>query len=55
MHLHIDIEKVFVGNKSIQVASADQGVVRKNNCIINSGDNPTKEERMRKIEENRKK
>ncbi len=29
--------------------------MRKNNCIINTGDNPTKEERKRRIEENFKK
>jgi hypothetical protein len=28
--------------------------MRKNNCIINTGDNPTKEERKRRIDENRK-
>jgi hypothetical protein len=30
-------------------------VIRKNNCIINTGDNPHREERKRRIEENRKK
>jgi len=30
-------------------------VVRKNNTVINSGDNPTKEERARRITENQKK
>lgn len=29
--------------------------MRKNNCIINTGDNPTKEERKKRIEENYKK
>ncbi len=32
-----------------------QNVVRKNNTVINSGDNPTKEERARRITENQKK
>jgi len=32
-----------------------QGLKRKNNCIINEGDNPNKEERQKKIEENRRK
>ena len=49
MGLHIDIESVFIDNISIQ------GVERKNNCIINTGDNPTRAERLTKIEDNRKK
>jgi hypothetical protein len=46
MGLHVDIERVFIDN------SRKQGVVRKNNCIINTGDNPNKIERARKINEN---
>eukprot|EP01017_Pseudomicrothorax_dubius_P049554 TRINITY_DN9229_c0_g3_i1.p1 TRINITY_DN9229_c0_g3~~TRINITY_DN9229_c0_g3_i1.p1 ORF type:complete len:213 (-),score=38.03 TRINITY_DN9229_c0_g3_i1:23-661(-) len=48
MGLHLDLESVFRDNMS------KRGVLRKNNCIINTGDNPTREERMRRIEENRK-
>jgi hypothetical protein len=49
MGLHVDIERVFIDN------SRKQGVVRKNNCIINTGDNPNKIERAIKINENREK
>jgi hypothetical protein len=31
------------------------GVVRKSNCIINTGNNPTRDERKMQIENNRKK
>lgn len=30
-------------------------VIRKNNCIINTGNNPNKEERKKRISENKKK
>ena len=30
-------------------------VMRKNGCVINTGDNPNKEERKKRIEENRAK
>ena len=30
-------------------------MIRKNNAIINIGDNPTKQERLRRIQENEKK
>lgn len=49
MGLHVDIQQIFIDN------SRKQGVVRKNNCIINTGDNPNKAERSRKIAENREK
>ena len=49
MGLNVDIERVFIDN------SKKTGVVRKNNCIINTGDNPNKIERARKINENREK
>jgi hypothetical protein len=49
MGLHVDIQKIFIDN------SRKQGVVRKNNCIINTGDNPNKIERARKISENQAK
>jgi len=46
MGLHLNLEKVFQDNmKKI-------GVTRKNNFIINTSNNPTKEERKRQIEEN---
>ncbi|KAL4470193.1 hypothetical protein ABPG74_011804 [Tetrahymena malaccensis] len=48
MGLQIDLEAVFQQNMK------KQDVLRKNNCIINTGDNPTKEERKRRIEQNRK-
>lgn len=47
MGLQIDLQGVFNDNMKKQVP------LRKNNCIINTGDNPTKEERKRRIEENR--
>lgn len=46
MGLHIDIQRVFIDN------GKRQNVTRKNNCIINTGDNPNKLERQRKIREN---
>ena len=49
MGLHVDIEKVFVDN------SIKNNVLRKNKCIVNTGDNPNSEERKKKIEENRMK
>lgn len=49
MGLHIDIEKVFIDNIN------RTGVERKNNCVINTGDNPTRQERTRCIAENKDK
>jgi hypothetical protein len=49
MGLHIDIQKLFIDN------SLRTNVTRKNNTIVNTGDNPTKEERARKIAENQEK
>lgn len=49
MGLHVDIERIFIDN------SHRKGVTRKNNCIINTGDNPNKAERARKISQNREK
>ena len=54
MGLHIDIEKVFLDNIKKNVYFLNKVAVRKNNTIINSGDNPTKEERARRVAENRK-
>ena len=46
MGLRVDLEKIYLDNmKKI-------GLVRKNNCIINTGDNPNREERKRRIAEN---
>ncbi len=53
MGLHIDIEKVFLDNMKKNVILFKKVAVRKNNTIINSGDNPTKEERAKRIAENR--
>lgn len=47
MGLQADIEKIFIDN------SRKTNVTRKNNCIINTGDNPNKHERALKIEANR--
>jgi hypothetical protein len=49
--IHLDAQKVWYDN------SLKQGpqYVRKNGCLINAGNNPTKEERAAKIEANRKK
>lgn len=49
MGLHIDIQRVFVDN------SRKQDVLRKNKCIVNTGNNPNPEERKLKIEENKAK
>ena len=49
MGLNIDIQQVFLNNKK------KQNVVRKNNCIINTGDNPNKTERAKKILTNKEK
>jgi len=49
MGLHVNIEKVFIDN------SKKINVTRKNNTIVNTGDNPTREERARKIAENQAK
>ena len=46
MGLHVDIERVFIDN------SLKTNVTRKNNTIVNMGDNPNREERARKIAEN---
>lgn len=45
--LHVDIERVFMDNMRFK------DVKRKNNCIINMGDNPKKEESLENIEKNR--
>ena len=47
MGLHLDLETVFNDNMN------KTGVTRKNNFIINTSNNPTKEERKIRIEENR--
>jgi len=53
MGLRIDIEKVFLDNMKVKVGwILPQNALRKSNCIINTGDNPNKEERQRKIHEN---
>jgi hypothetical protein len=44
MGLHLNLEKVFQDNMK------KTGVTRKNNFIINTSNNPTKEERKRQIE-----
>ncbi|KRX04843.1 hypothetical protein PPERSA_06477 [Pseudocohnilembus persalinus] len=49
MGLRVDLQKVYLDNMK------KQNVMRKNNSVINTGDNPTKEERQRNIEGNRKK
>ena len=46
MGLQADIEKIFIDN------SRKTNVTRKNNCIINTGDNPNKHERALKIAAN---
>ena len=48
MGINIDIERVFIDNMK------KENVVRKNNTVINSGDNPTKEVRAQRIKENQK-
>jgi hypothetical protein len=59
MGLHVDLERIFQDNMKKKVPNIvtnvnfSKGAKRKNNCIINDGDNPTKEERRKKIEENR--
>lgn len=53
MGLHVDIEKVFMDNMKVKVSAVYKNALRKNNCIINTGDNPTKEERERKTSENK--
>lgn len=50
MGLSVDLEKVFKNN----IDKSGPNVIRKNNFLINTGDNLTLEERKRKIEENRK-
>ena len=42
MGLHVDLGKVFSQNMQ---KKGLPGVLVKNNCIINSGDNPSKDER----------
>ncbi|CAD8155447.1 unnamed protein product [Paramecium octaurelia] len=49
MGLQIDLEKVWIDNNQ------KKGVMRKNGCVINTGDNPNKEERKQRIEDNRQK
>lgn len=45
MGLKVDINAIFRDNMKKTNAT------RKSNCIINTGDNPTKEERKRRIQE----
>lgn len=47
MGLCINLESVYLDNQQ------KKEVLRKNNCIINTGDNPTKEERLKRIAENK--
>jgi len=49
MGLHLDLEALYVENMN------KTGVLRKNNFIINTNDNPTKEDKLRQIEENQQK
>lgn len=49
MGLHLDLEAVFQDNMK------KTDVTRKNNFIINTSNNPTKEERKIRIEENKQK
>ena len=37
MGLQVDLERIYVDNMK------KDSILRKNNCIINTGDNPTKE------------
>jgi len=46
MGLKVDINRIFLDNMK------KTNAIRKSNCIINTGDNPTKEERKRRIQEN---
>lgn len=46
MGIRLDPEEVYAINQK------KTGVIRKNGCIINTGNNPTFEERQRKIKEN---
>jgi hypothetical protein len=46
MGLHLDLESIFQDNMQ------KKGVARKNNTIVNNGDNQTKDERKRLIAEN---
>lgn len=48
MGLQVDLKKVYLSNM------ARKDVFRKNNSIINIGDNMTQEERKKKIAENKK-
>ena len=47
MGIRVDLEKVYLDNMQ------KKGVLRKNNCIINTGDNPTRDERKQRIELNK--
>jgi hypothetical protein len=47
MGLHLNLEAVWIDNMQ------KTGVLRKNNCIINTGDNPNREERKKMIELNK--
>jgi vacuolar-type H+-ATPase subunit B/Vma2 len=47
MGLHVNLKRVFEDNMK------KTGVLRKNNFIINSKDNPNKEERKKLIEANK--
>ena len=48
MGLHLDLDKIYLDNMR-------KPGTRKNNCLINTGDNQSKEDKKRKIEENLKK
>ena len=50
MGLHLDLSKVFDKNTKIQ----GPNVVRKAGLLINMGDNPTKQQVMRKREANKR-
>lgn len=47
MGIHIDTEKVLADNKK------KKNVLRKNNFIVNTNDNLTKEQKLRLIEQNK--
>lgn len=48
MGLQVDLKKVYLHNMQ------KKNVFRKNNSIINTGDNMTQEDRKKKIAENKK-
>ncbi len=51
MGIHVDLEKVFLENR----AKNGPQIIRKNNFIINTGDNLTLEQRKLRIQQNRQK